>query len=207
MASSDPQSARRRRAASGHARLGYAGGSRRSSESFEIGDPELARVLDRQSFARNFEKARNCYGRNNANHKRHIPTWLLDVLRKRARVVIYRVSMDSAIGMSVTNEVAVSPARMIKSKAEVIVTGVSGRGFRCSNADALERKGQRRRHHDDDSDPSKERSPCEVQRSGSSMVTRLSYTRAGIGGTRAPAPRCRQHTMCPGYVAHDLSGS
>ena len=75
MASSDPQSARHRRAASGHARLGYAGGSRRSSEPFAIGDPELARVLDRKSFARNFGTGRNCYGRNYANHKRHIPTW------------------------------------------------------------------------------------------------------------------------------------
>jgi hypothetical protein len=130
----------------------------------EIGDPELTRILDRQSFARNFGTGRNCYGRNNANHKRHIPTWLLDVLRKRARVVIYRVSMDSAIGMSVTNEVAVSPARMIKSKAEVIVTGVSGRGFRCSNADALEREREASRHHYDDGKLSKKRMPRPVHR-------------------------------------------
>jgi hypothetical protein len=144
MASTDPQSARRRRAASGHARLGYAGGSRRSSQPFEIGDPELARILDRQSFARNVGNTRNCYGRNNANHKRHIPTWLLDVLRKRARVVIYRVGMDSAIRMSVANKMAVSPARMIKSKTEVIVAGVSGRSFRCGNANALEREREAR---------------------------------------------------------------
>ena len=130
----------------------------------EIGDPELTRILDRQSFARNFGTGRNCYGRNNANHKRHIPTWLLDVLRKRARVVIYRVSMDSAIGMSVTNEVAVSPARMIKSKAEVIVTGDSGRGFRCGNAHALERKGKGRRHHHDDGKLSKKRTPRAMHR-------------------------------------------
>jgi hypothetical protein len=68
------------------------------------------------------------------------------------------------------------------------VAGVSGRGFRCGNADALERKGQRRRHHDDDGNPSKKRSPCEAQPSGPSMVTRLSYTVAGIGRTSG-APR------------------
>jgi hypothetical protein len=39
-------------AASGHARLRYAGGSRRSGEAVEFGDPELARVVNRQPFAR-----------------------------------------------------------------------------------------------------------------------------------------------------------
>jgi hypothetical protein len=76
------------------------------------------------------------------------------------------------------------------------VAGVSGRGFRCGNADALERKGQRRRHHGDDGNPSKKRSPREEQRSGPSMVTRLSYTVAGIGRTSgAPRrPRTDHHT-------------
>jgi hypothetical protein len=167
MASRDPQCARHRRAASGHARLGYAGGSWRSSEPFEIGNPELARILDRQSFARYFGKCRNRYGRNNANHKRHVPTPLFDVLCKRARVVIYGVSVDSAIGMSVSSKVAVSPAGVMESKAEVIVAGVSGRGFRCGNADALERKGHRCRHHYDDGKPSKKWLPGEAQRSDS----------------------------------------
>ena len=128
----------------------------------EIGDPELTRILDRQSFARNFGTGRNCYGRNNANHKRHIPTWLLDVLRKRARVVIYRVSMDSAIGMSVANKVAVSPARVAESESEIIMAGVSGRSFRCSNADTLERKSEGRRHHYDDGKLSNKRMPRAV---------------------------------------------
>jgi hypothetical protein len=159
----DPQSAWCRRAASGRARLGYAGGSRRSSEPFELGDPELARILDRQSFTLNLGKSRNCYGRNNNNDQRHIPTRLLNVLRKRPRVVIYRVSVDNAVGMFVSNNVAVSPARVMESKAEVVMAGVSCRGFRCGNADALERKREGRQHHHDDGKLPK-RMPCAVHR-------------------------------------------
>ena len=90
-------------AASGHAWLGYAGGSWRSSEPFEIGNPEPGRILDRQSFAREFGKRGSCYGRNDANHKRHIPTRLLDMFGKRTRVVIYGMGVDRAVGMSVCN--------------------------------------------------------------------------------------------------------
>jgi hypothetical protein len=86
------------------------------------------------------------------------------MLCKRARIVIYRVSMDSAIGMSVANKVAVSPARMIKSKAEVIVAGVSGRGLRCRNANALERKSEARRHYYDDGKLSNKRMPRALHR-------------------------------------------
>jgi hypothetical protein len=91
---------------------------------------------------------------------------VLDVFRERARVVIYRVSVDSAIGVSVSNEMAVSPARMMESKAEIIVAGVSSRGFRCSDADALERKGEGRRHHHHDGKPTDKRLPREAQRLG-----------------------------------------
>ena len=148
MASRDPQYPHgTARAASGHAWLGYAGGSWRSSEPFEIGDPELGRILDRQSFAREFGKHGNRYGRNDANHKRHVPTRLLDMLGKRAGVVINGMGVDRAVGMSVSNEMAVSPARVVKCKAEVIMAGISGRRFRCGDTNALERKRHRRRHH------------------------------------------------------------
>jgi hypothetical protein len=85
------------RAASGHARLGYAAGSWRSSEPFEIGDPKLGRILDRQFFTREFGERGNRYGRNDANNKRHIPPRLLDMLGKRPRVVIYGMGVDRAV--------------------------------------------------------------------------------------------------------------
>jgi hypothetical protein len=154
-------------AASGHARLGYAGGSWRSSEPFEIGDPKAGRILDRQFFTREFGKRGNRYGGNDANNKRHIRPWLLDMLGKRARVVIYGMGVDRAVGMSVSNEMAVNSARMVKCKAEVIMAGISGRRFRCGNTDALERKGHRRRHHYDDGKASQKWLVDEAQRSGS----------------------------------------
>src|SRR6516165_11069889 len=167
--------------------LGYAGGSRRSPQPIDGGDPGPAGIFHRKPFACNFGQGRNRHRRNDADHKRHVPAWLLDVVGQSALGVVYGMSMDRAVGVPVSNEMAVSAASVMKSKAEIIVAGVSGRGFRCGNADALERKGQRRRHHDDDGSPSKERSPREAQRSGPSMVTRLSYTVAGIGRTSAPA--------------------
>jgi hypothetical protein len=74
---------------------------------------------------------------------------------KRAIAIVYGMCVDSAVGMSVGGEVAVISARVMKSKPEIIVAGVPGRGFRCRNTHTLERKGNRRRHHHDGGKPSK----------------------------------------------------
>jgi hypothetical protein len=44
------------------------------------------------------------------------------------------------------------------------VAGVSGRSFRCGNADALEREREARRHHYDDGKLSNKRMPRPVHR-------------------------------------------
>ena len=142
------------RAARGHARLGYAGGSRRSPQPVDGGDPGPAGIFYRKSFARNFGQGRNRHRRNDANHKSHVPARLLDVIGERAVVVIDGMAVDGAVSVSVRNDVAVGPARVMERKAEVVVAGVSSCGFGCGNADTLERKGERRRHHHDDGEPS-----------------------------------------------------
>jgi hypothetical protein len=74
---------------------------------------------------------------------------------KRAIAIVYGMSVDRAVGMSVGDEVAVISARVMKSKPEIIVAGVPGRRFRSRNTHTLERKGNRRRHHHDGGKPSK----------------------------------------------------
>ena len=151
------------RAARGHARLRYAGGSWRSSQTIEFGDPEPARILDREPFACHFAKGGKGDRRNDANHSRHVPARLLDMVGECALGIVDGVSMDSAVGMPVRNEMAVSAAGVMKSKAEIIVARVSGCGFGRRDADSLERKGQRGRHHHDDSNLSQKWLPGKVQ--------------------------------------------
>ena len=114
---------------------------------------------------------------------------------ERAIIVIDGMTVDSAVGMSVRNNVAVIAARVMECKVEVVVAGVSRRGFRRGNTDTLERKGERRRHHDDDGKPSEKRSPREVQRSGPSMISVVDYIVAGIGRTSAHPELCRKGSL------------
>jgi hypothetical protein len=116
-------------------------------------EPRPVGIFHGKFFARNFGQGRNRHRRNDANHKRQVPARLLDMVGERAVIVIDSMTVDSAVSMSVSNNVAVNPARVMECKAEVIVAGVSSRGFRRGNAGTLERKGKRRRHHNDDSEP------------------------------------------------------
>jgi hypothetical protein len=96
---------------------------------------------------------------------------------KRTVIIIDGVSVDSSVGMSVSDDMTVMLAvGVIESEANVIMARISGRRFRCGNKHSLECKGQRGRHHHDDSDPWKKRLPSEVQRAGSSMISASTYT-------------------------------
>jgi hypothetical protein len=96
---------------------------------------------------------------------------------KRTVIIIDGVPVDSSVGMSVSDDMTVMLAvGVIESEANVIMASVSGRRFRCGNKHSLECKGQRGRHHHDDSDPSEKRLPTEVQRPGSSMTSVSTYT-------------------------------
>ena len=117
------------RAARGHAWLGYAGGSRRSPQPIDGGDPEPAGISHRKPFARDFGNGGNGDGRNDAHHDRHVPARLLDMVGKRPVIIIDGMTVDSAIGMSVGDDVTVSAVGVIEGKAEIVVAGVSGRGF------------------------------------------------------------------------------
>jgi hypothetical protein len=146
------------RAARGHARLTYAGGSWRSPEPVEVDNPEAARIFNRQFVTRRLGKRRNVRGRNDANHQRHVPTRLFDVLGKRAVIVIYGMRMYCSVGMSVREDVAVMLAVcVLKSKGDIIMARIAGRRFRGGHKDSLEGKSQRGRHHQDGGDASTQR--------------------------------------------------
>jgi hypothetical protein len=61
------------------------------------------------------------------------------------------------------------------------MAGVSGRRFRCGNAYPLERKGDPRRHHCDNSEPPEKRLPSEAQRLGLLDEARIKNTVVGVG--------------------------
>ena len=166
-------------AASGHARLGYAGGSRRSPQPVEAGDPGPAGIFDRELFAGNFGPGGNRHHRNDANHNCHVPARLLDMIGKRAVVIIYSVTMDSAIGVPMCDGMTVAAMGMVNGKADVIMAGISRGRLRRGNTDTLERKGQSGRHHHDNSKPSEKRLSREPQRSGS-LDNALELYRTGV---------------------------
>jgi hypothetical protein len=160
------------RAARGHARLSDAGGSWRSPEPVEVDNPEAARIFNRQLVTRRRGKRRNVRGRNDANHHRHVPTRLLDVLGKRAVIVIYGMRMYCSVSMSMRDDVAVMLAVcVLKSKGNIIMTRIASRRFRGGHKDSLEGKSQRGRHHHDGGHPSPQRLPSEVQLQGSSIIS------------------------------------
>jgi hypothetical protein len=155
-------------AARGHARLSYAGGSWRSPEPVEVDNPEAARIFT-QLMARRLGKRRNVRGRNDANHQRHVPTRLFDVLGKRAVIVIYGMRMYCSVGMSMRDVAAVMLAVcVLKSKGDIIMARIAGRRFRGGHKDSLEGKSQRGHHHHDGGDRSTQRLPGQVQLKGSS---------------------------------------
>jgi hypothetical protein len=158
-------------AARGHARLSYAGGSWRSPEPVKVDNPEAVRIFNRQLVTRRLGKRRNVRGRNDANHHRHVPTRLFDVLGKRAVIVIYGMRMYCSVGMSMRDDVAVMLAVcVLKSKGDVIMARIASRRFRSGHKDSLEGKSQRGHHHHDGGDPSAQQPPSEVQLQDSSVV-------------------------------------
>ena len=103
------------------------------------------------------------------------------MIGKRAVVIIYSVTMDSAIGVPMCDGMTVAAMGMVNGKADVIMAGISRGRLRRGNTDTLERKGQSGRHHHDNSKPSEKRLSREPQRSGSSIM-RLNYTAGGSAG-------------------------
>ncbi len=169
------------RAASGHARLGYAGGSRRSPEPTEVHDPKMVRLFNCQLLARNLGNCRNVPARKNANHERHIPAWLFNMFGERVVIIIDGMLVNCSVCMLMSNDVTVIPAmRMAENKAKVVVARVAGRRFRSGDEDTLDGKGSRGRHHDDGSHTPKEWTPSKAQRTGSEVSSNEEYS----GGLR-----------------------
>jgi hypothetical protein len=155
------------RAASGHARLGYAGGSRGSPEPIEVGNPERAGILNRQFTTSNLGNRRNAEARNDANHRCHVPAWLFDVLCERGIIVINSMLVNCSVRVPMSDDMTVTATvRMGEKKAEIVVACVSGRRFRCGDKYTLEGKGHRGRHHDHDSHPLEKCSRGEAQDAG-----------------------------------------
>ena len=119
MAWHDPISVQHRRRGWAHARLGYAGGSRRSSETSEFGDPKAVGLFKRQLAARNLGNRRNATARKDANHKSHVRARLIDVLVQRVVIVINRMLVNCSIGMPMSDDVTMAPIlRMIENEAQ-----------------------------------------------------------------------------------------
>ena len=101
------------------------------------------------------------------------------MIGKRAVVIIYGVTMDSAIGVPMCDGMTVAAMGMVNGKADVIMAGISRGRLRRGNTDTLERKGQSGRHHRDNSKPSEKRLSREPQRSGS-LDNALELYRTGV---------------------------
>jgi hypothetical protein len=108
--------------------------------------------------------------RNDADHNRHIPARLFDMLGKSVVIVIDGMLVNCSVRVPMRNDVTVFPTVwMAESKADVVVTRISGRRFRRGNEYALERERHSGRHHERDGDALDEWSPRDGQRAGSSM--------------------------------------
>ena len=147
-----------RRAAGGHARLGYAGGSWWLSQPILFGDPKRIWCFNGELAARDRRNCANAKVGKDANHNRHIPTtrapMFLEVLIQGAIIVIHGMPMNRSIGMNMRNVMTVRLAVIVGvavRKPVVIVTGVTRRSRGSRNKRPLERKRRRCRHHDDDS--------------------------------------------------------
>lgn len=152
------------RAARGHARLGYAGGSWRSPEPADVGDRETPSLLNCQLTTCNLGKCSHVRARKNANHKRHIPARLFDMFGKCVVVVIDGMLVNCSVRMPMGDSMTVVPAMRAENKAKIIMASVAGRRFRCRNKYTLKRKSDRGRHHHRDSHMLQKWSPCGAQR-------------------------------------------
>ena len=153
-------------AARSHARLGYAGGSRRAFQSANFGDPQVVRSRHRDLSSRHRENLGDIRGGQNANNDRHVGARLADMFGKRVVVVVInRVLVNHSAGMAMGHDMAMTlRMRVAENKAEIVVAGIAGRGFRRGNKHPLDRKGNPCRHHDDGSRALKKWSPGKAQR-------------------------------------------
>ena len=159
-------------AARSHARLGYAGGSRWAFQSADFGDPQGCGIFHTQLAAGHLDILRNIPGRQNANDDRHVGARLADMFGKRVVVVIIdRVLVNHSAGMAMSHDMAMTlTVRVAENKAEIVVAGIAGRGFRRGNKHPLDRKGKPCRHHDDGSHALKKLSPSKAQCAGPSEI-------------------------------------
>jgi hypothetical protein len=146
------------------ARLRYAGGSGRWTQPIQVSDPEVGRLGNRQLVTRYLGDRRHIRTRKDATRQRHIEASLFDVLRERVVIVVDGMPVNFSVDMPMSDDVTVrSIVRMIENEVEVVVTGISRRRFRCGNKHALERNSHRCRHHEDDSDASRQWLSSEAQ--------------------------------------------
>jgi len=100
--------------------------------------------------ARNLGNCRQLQARKDANDKRHIPAWLFDVFGERVLIVVDGVLVSRSVVVPVSDDMTVTVIMMMgENKTEIVVAGVSGRRFRCSDKYTLHGKGYRGCHHDD----------------------------------------------------------
>src|SRR5438105_1479804 len=97
------------RAARGHARLRYAGGSWRSPEPADVGDQETLSLFNCQFITRNLGKCSHVRARKDTNHKRHVPARLFNVFGERIVIVIDRMLVNCSVFMFMSNDMNVPP--------------------------------------------------------------------------------------------------
>ena len=152
------------RAARGHARLRYAGGSWRWSQPAKVDEREPGRRCHRELVTCHLGKRRHVQARKDADRQRHIGARLLDVLGERGVIVVDGMLVNFSVGMPMNNDVTMHPImRMAENEAEIVVARVSCRRFRRSDEHTLQRHGYRRRHHEDDGDASEQGLSREAQ--------------------------------------------
>ena len=100
-------------AASGHARLGYAGGSRRSPEPTEVSDLKMTRFFNCQFLTRSRWNRCHVWEREDGSHQSHIPPWLLEVLGERTVIVANVVMVNYSVRMPVGNDVTMASIMMM----------------------------------------------------------------------------------------------
>src|SRR5262249_10146444 len=100
---------------------------------------------------------RGCvYAGKDASHKRHIPAGFFDVFGERVIIVVNSMLVNCSIGMPMNDDKTTPTVRVSENKAKIVVTSVPGRRLRCGDKYALQRKGHRGSHHDNDGHPLEE---------------------------------------------------
>jgi hypothetical protein len=156
------------RAARGHARLGYAGGSWWVCQFARVGGLERDRRFNRELVSHSRDKPANIQTGQHADcHRRTTRAAKSFDMLGEPFVVVDGMPMNCAIGMRMRKHLTMPSDRLARVEMAVgmleMTSCFAGRCFRGCDQSPLQRERHHGRHHDDDSEPSQKWQDAEAQ--------------------------------------------